>query len=90
MCPIIVEGGYKIEVADVVSKRYRRVAIDSSERLHDKTQMLLTKWFCKIINLTKNYGRVCEYILMKLYLSLFKKWMVAYGNVHRTNYLCYI
>jgi hypothetical protein len=48
MCPIIVEGGYKIEVADVVSKRYRRVAIDSSERLHNKTQILLTKWFARL------------------------------------------
>jgi len=43
MCPIIVEGSCKIEIADVVSRRYRRVAIDYSERLYNKTQMFLTK-----------------------------------------------
>lgn len=48
MCPIFAKGGYKIEIIDVVSKRYRRVAIDSSERLHNKTQILLTKWFARL------------------------------------------
>jgi len=50
MCPIIVEGGYKIEIADVVSKRNRSsyATIDSSERLHNKTQILLTKWFARL------------------------------------------
>lgn len=43
MCPIFAKGGYKIEIIDVVSKRYRRVAIDYSERLYNKTQMFLTK-----------------------------------------------
>ena len=27
------------------------------------------------------------YQIMKLYLSMFKEWMVTDGNVHRTNYL---
>lgn len=50
MCPIIVEGGYKIEIADVVSKRNRSsyATIDSSERLHNKTQILLAKWFARL------------------------------------------
>ncbi|QKF91595.1 hypothetical protein CORI_0366 [Campylobacter sp. CCUG 57310] len=50
MCPIIVEGSYKIEIADVIFKRHRNsyVAIGSSERLHNKTQILLTKWFVRL------------------------------------------
>lgn len=48
--PDFAKGGYKIEIADVVSKRNRSsyATIDSSERLHNKTQILLTKWFARL------------------------------------------